>query len=103
AACWVVITKNGRFAYTSNAHDPFNDISSYAIGKDGSLMLLEANAASPGLGPTDLAMNGNTHFFYVLASRANAITGYAVSEDGSLTQVTMVGGLAPSDVGLAAI
>jgi len=48
-------------------------------------------------------MNGNTHFFYVLASRANAITGYAVSEDGSLTQVTMVGGLAPFDVGLAAI
>jgi len=103
AACWVVITKNGRFAYTSNAHDPFNDISSYAIGKDGSLMLLEANAASPGLGPTDLAMNGNTHFFYVLASRANALTGYAVSEDGSFTQVTMVGGFAPSDVGLAAI
>jgi len=102
AACWVVVTKNGRLAYTSNAHDPFNDISSYAIGKDGSLTLLHANAASPGLGPTDLAMNGNTHFFYVLASRGNLIAGYAVGADGSLSEVTMVGGLAASDVGLVA-
>ena len=103
AACWVVITNNGKFAYTSNAHDPFNDISSYAVGTDGTLTLLQVNAASPGLGPTDLAMSGNTHFFYVLASRGHAITGYAVGADGSLTQVTMAGGLAASDVGLAAM
>ena len=103
AACWVVITNNGKFAYTSNAHDPFNDISSYAVGGDGTLTLLQVNAASPGLGPTDLAMSGNTHFFYVLESRGHAITGYAVGADGSLTQVTMAGGLAASDVGLAAM
>src|SRR3989454_1663676 len=49
AACWVVISNNGKFAYTSNAHDPFNDISSYAVGGGGTLTLLQVNAAAPGL------------------------------------------------------
>jgi 6-phosphogluconolactonase (cycloisomerase 2 family) len=102
AACWVIITNSGRFAYTSNTHGPF-DISSYSVGTDGTLTLLHDNAASPGRGQTDLAMSGNAKFLYALGTGAHAIVGFSVSADGSLAQVTSVGGLSPSDVGLAAM
>ena len=101
AACWVAITNNGKFAYTTNTHG--NDISSYAIGTDGTLTLLQPNAAAPGAAPTDMGMSANSHFLYALASGSHGIVGYSVAADGSLAQVTSVGGLLPSDVGLAAM
>ena len=42
--CWAAITNDGRFAYVTNFGD--GTISSYAIGGDGSIELLEPVAAS---------------------------------------------------------
>ena len=41
AACWVVVTMNGRYTYTTNTGS--NSISGYRIGHDGSLVLLDAD------------------------------------------------------------
>lgn len=103
AACWVATTNNGKFAYTSNAHPPSNDLSAYAVGTDGTLALGQQVAAQPGIGPTDLALSANSRFLYVLDSGDGAIAGFAVHMDGSLSAIGTVSGLASSDVGLAAL
>ncbi len=103
AACWVVTTNSGRFAYTSNAHPPSNDLSAYSIGGSGSLALSQEVAARPGNGPTDLAMSGNSKFLYVLDSGDGAIAGFAVGSNGILAGIGMVSGLVGGDVGLAAL
>jgi 6-phosphogluconolactonase (cycloisomerase 2 family) len=41
AACWVVVTNDGRFAYTANAGS--GSVSGLAIAFDGSLRLLDAD------------------------------------------------------------
>ncbi len=103
AACWVVTTSNGRFAFTSNAHPPSNDLSSYAIGTGSQLTLFQEIAAQPGHGPTDLARTLNSKFLYVLDSGDGAIAAFAVHVDGSLSSVGLTSGLVAGDVGLAAL
>jgi len=53
APCWVVVTKNGKFTYTSNTGT--NNISGYKIGHNGSITLFNdgGNTASTGAGPID--------------------------------------------------
>jgi 6-phosphogluconolactonase len=102
AACWVITTNNGKFAYTSNAHPPSNDLSTYAVAPSGQLALAQEVAAKPGNGPTDLAVSGNSKFLYVLDSGDGAIAGFMVHIDGSLAAISTVSGLVASDVGLVA-
>lgn len=99
APCWVVITKNGKFAYTNNAHD--GTTSSYRIDNDGELSLLNQVAATPGLGNIDLALSHDSKFVYSLNSGVNTIAGFRVNSDGNLTLVTTVNVMSGSD-GLAA-
>jgi 6-phosphogluconolactonase (cycloisomerase 2 family) len=82
-----VTTDDGRFAYTSNTGS--GTISSYAIGHDGSLALLAANAASTGLGsaPIDIALSRHSRFLYAVASGTHAINGFRVQDDGTLTPI----------------
>ncbi len=103
AACWVVTTNNGKFAYTSNAHPPSNDLSMYAIGTSGQLALAQEVAARPGNGPTDLALSANGRFLYVLDSGDQAISAFMVHLDGSLSALGTTSGLAVGGVGLAAL
>ncbi len=99
APCWVVITKNGKFAYTNNAHD--GTTSSYRIDNDGELSLLNQVAATPGVGNIDLALSHDSKFLYSLNSGVNTITGFRVNSDGSLNLVTTVNVMGGLD-GLAA-
>jgi 6-phosphogluconolactonase (cycloisomerase 2 family) len=83
APCWVVVTGNGKYEYTANAHD--NTISSYTIGTTGSLTLLNTISAGS-VGPDlDLALSSNSHFLYV--SEGGAIAGFTVGNDGSLSSL----------------
>lgn len=102
AACWVVVTGDGRFAYTGNAAS--NSISAFAVARDGSLTLLNADgrAASTDAGATDLALSHNNQFLYVRNSRAGTIGAYAVAGDGSLTPIAGAAGLPAGTAGLAA-
>jgi hypothetical protein len=85
APCWVVTTANGRFAYTSNTGS--GTISSYAIGHNGSVTLLAADAGSTGSGsaPIDVALSRDSRYLYALGSGSHAIAGFRVESDGSLT------------------
>jgi 6-phosphogluconolactonase len=102
AACWVVVTKDGRFTYTTNTGS--NSISGYAIGRDGDLTLLDADGktADTGATPIDAALSRSSRFLYELSSGAGEIGGYAVNSDGSLDPLGAVGGLPAEAVGLAA-
>jgi 6-phosphogluconolactonase len=101
AACWIVITKNGKFAYASNTGS--NNISSYRVRSAGSLTLQEAVATPTGAGPIDMALNRNSRFLYVLNGGARSIEVFQVNRaNGRLTQGTGVSGLPNGANGLVA-
>jgi 6-phosphogluconolactonase (cycloisomerase 2 family) len=99
AACWVVVTKDGKFAYTSNSAS--NTISSYSVSPDGSLALLEVVAGS-GPVPVDMALSNNSKFLYARNAGDGTITGFRVKADGSLMPVNTVGGLPSGAAGIIA-
>jgi 6-phosphogluconolactonase len=103
APCWVVITDDGRFAYTSNTGS--GTISSYAIGHHGNIALLASTAGSTGSGsaPIDIALSRNSRFLYALTSGTHAIDGFRAQSDGSLAPLaTEPAGLPASATGLLA-
>jgi 6-phosphogluconolactonase (cycloisomerase 2 family) len=104
APCWVVITNDGRFAYTTNTGS--GSVSGYKIGFNGGLQLLNASGvtASTGTGstPLDAAFSNDGRFLYVLTPGTNNIQGFSLGSDGSLTPLTQVAGSPPSASGLAA-
>lgn len=87
SACWVAISKNGRFAYTTNAAS--GTISSYGIAADGSLTLLNGVAGSTGAGssPIDMAFSNNGAYLYALGSASHTISIFQENADGSLTAI----------------
>ena len=101
AACWVVITKHARFAFTSNTGS--GTISSYALEPDGELNLSDAVAANTGAGssPTDMALSRHSQFLYVLTPGTSNVAGFRVS-GGSLIPAATTSGLPPSSTGIAA-
>jgi 6-phosphogluconolactonase (cycloisomerase 2 family) len=102
AACWVVVTRNGRFAYTTNTGS--GNISSYDVSRDGSIALLESIAADTGAGsaPTDLALSRRSRHLFVLNSSALTLGSLRVLDDGRLVPVDIAGGLPAGATGLAA-
>jgi 6-phosphogluconolactonase (cycloisomerase 2 family) len=98
APCWLVITDNDMYAYTTNAAS--GTISTFLISDSGGLNLLSAIAANVDTPTLDLAFGEGNNYLYVL--NGNNITGFAVYEDGGLYQVTTVTGLPDSTTGLAA-
>lgn len=77
AACWIVITKNGKFAYASNTGS--NNISSYIVRPNGALTLQEAIATPTGAAPIDMALSRNSRFLYVLNAASNSIQVFRVN------------------------
>ena len=103
AACWLVVTSDGRFAYTANAGSA--NVSQYAIDADGALSLVGdgANGATDP-GPIDLDVSDGDGLLYVLNSRSGSISAFSVDrDDGSLTAIAGVSGLATGWVGLVAV
>ena len=103
APCWLVVTLNGRYAYTANAGA--GSISGFSIASDGSLALLDESGATASLGtgshPLDESVSQDGRFLYVLVDGRHTIAGYRIGEDGSLTLVGEVGTLPAGAVGLA--
>jgi len=96
APCWMVITHDGHFAYTSDADS--HTISGYSIDEDGTISLLSPNgltASTPSdTFPLEEGLSSGSHFLYVLDSRLllmppgpATIGGYQIHHDGSLTSV----------------
>jgi len=102
AACWVAITPNGRFAYTTNTGS--GSISGYRLEPNGRLTLLDPGGvtATTGGGPIDLAFTGNGQYLYSLNGSGSTISGFRVHSDGSLAPNGTTTGLPAGANGLAA-
>jgi 6-phosphogluconolactonase len=103
AACWVVITPNGRFAYVTNTGS--GSVSSYGISPStGKIALQQAVAGSIGSNgaPIDAAVSADGRSLYVLGARALAISSFQIQRDGTLVSGAVAGGLPTGVVGLAA-
>jgi 6-phosphogluconolactonase (cycloisomerase 2 family) len=104
APCWVVLTNDGRFAYTTNTGS--GSVSGYRVGFHGALQLLNADGqtASTGSGstPLDAAVSNDGRFLFVLTSGTGNIQGFTISVDGSLTPLSQAPGIPSSASGLVA-
>jgi 6-phosphogluconolactonase len=101
AACWVAITNNGKFAFTSNAGNS-STISAFNTTSNGSINLSQSVAATPGTGPVDAAISKNSKYYYVLANGAHQISAYKIGNDGSLTFIQSLTGINIGANGLVA-
>jgi 6-phosphogluconolactonase len=85
APCWVTITGDGRFAYTTNSAS--NTLSGFAVDAAGRLTELTPGAptgdAGAGATPIDLDHVG-TRFLYTLNARRGTIGTFAINGDGTL-------------------
>lgn len=102
AACWVAVTPDGRWAYTSNAGS--SSVSLYAVARGGALTLAESAAAitGPNAGALDLAVTPDGTQLHVFASRGLQLVSYTMGADGSLKPLGAAGGLPAGSAGLAA-
>ena len=101
--CWVVVTPNDRFAFTTNFAD--GAVSRYAIAPDGSLSLEDATAGisvdgKPGLRDEDLSSDGL--FLYAIDADGGSIYGWSVEAEGTLEPIGAWDGLPATVAGLAA-
>jgi 6-phosphogluconolactonase (cycloisomerase 2 family) len=101
AACWAIVTKNGRYGYVTNAGT--GNISGFSIDQDGTATLLDANGitAMTGGNPTDVAMSENSRYLYARVAALNAIAIFRVESDGSLTPQPSLTGTPSGLAGLA--
>jgi len=102
APCWVEISHNGRYLFTTNTAVP--SISRYSIAGDGTMTLLGSTALDPTTekAPIDLRLSPGGHTLYVVDGGAATISAFHVS-GGSLTAlpgapVSVTGSVAPAGI-----
>jgi 6-phosphogluconolactonase len=88
APCWVEISRDGRNLFAVNTAVP--SISSYRIRPDGTLRLIANtpfSVANPStLGPEDARLSPDGSTLWVVDSKGNALSAFAV-RDGQLSQI----------------
>jgi 6-phosphogluconolactonase len=101
AACWAVITRNGRFGYVTNAGT--GNISGFAIAPDGSAALLDIDGvtAVTGGNPTDIAVSQDGRYLYTRVANLASIAVFRIDADGSLTPLPSLTGTPSGLAGLA--
>jgi len=101
AACWVVVTSDGEFVYTTNTGSA--SVTGFAISEDGALSPLNSDGITgmTGAGPIDAALGHNSEFLYVLDSGSNSISAFRVEGDGSLSKLPDTVGLPKGANGIA--
>jgi len=101
--CWFVLTDNQRFGFLTNAQS--NDISSYRVGPQGELTLLEGDAAHtdevfPAVGPTilpaDLTLSRDSRYLYERNVMDGDVNAYAIGADGHLKLIQRLNNALPN-------
>lgn len=104
AACWVVITRNGRFAYVSNTGS--GSLTAYRVARNGSIALRDADGRTgdtgTGSGPLDIAFTNNDRFIYTLNNGTRNLGAFRVQANGALVAISGAKGLPIGANGLAA-
>lgn len=89
AACWAVVSPNGRYAYATNAGS--GSISGFRVGFDGSLTRFAdgGRTAVTGAGstPLDMVIADGGRVLYVLTGGSHTITPFRIGQDGTLTAI----------------
>lgn len=103
APCWVVITSDNRFAYTSNTAS--GNISTYTVASSGALALV-GDGANTSTGadskPIDMALDRSTKHLYVLNAGSKNIMAFDVGGDGGLKPIGAAINLPGTPAGLVA-
>jgi len=105
APCWVIITSDGDFAYSTNAGS--GTIAGFTVAPDGRLTAITPGAPTgdvgAGAGPIDLDQVGG-RLLYTLDGGRGAISTFVIAKDGRLTRGAdaTVGAAASGLQGLAA-
>lgn len=104
AACWVVTSRNGLYAFTTNAGS--SSISAFKSARDGTLTptTVDGVAGSTGEGtaPIDMALSSNGRFLYALSAIDGSIAAFRVIGNHKLVPLAGVSGLPTGLNGLAA-
>lgn len=104
APCWLVVTKGGRYAFTTNTPD--DSLSAYAIGSRGQIRLVDPDGRTgePGVGtrPLDMDLSGDGRHLYTLNIGNGTISTFRVGPRGSLTLTSTADGVPSGVNGLAA-
>jgi len=102
AACWVVVSKDGRYVYTTNAGDA--SVSGFEVRRDGELRLLDADGRTgeTGAGPIDMSFSRDGQDLYVLNGMDGSITVLHRGPQGALESAGDFGALPAGANGLAA-
>ncbi len=86
AACWVVVSRNGKYAYTSNTAS--GTLSGFMINADGSLQAItpdgKTGTVGDGSGPIDLAVSRNGRFVNSLNGGNGSISAFQMVDGGGL-------------------
>jgi 6-phosphogluconolactonase (cycloisomerase 2 family) len=98
AACWVVITNNGKYAYTTNTAS--NNLSTFGIKDVTNISVEEAIAGTTEAGPIDAAVSNNSKYLFVLNGAAHSIQSFEVAGNGTLTALQTIPGLPAGATGL---
>ncbi|MCB0178865.1 MAG: beta-propeller fold lactonase family protein [Anaerolineae bacterium] len=109
ATCWIAITTNTRFAYSTNnggdGEEEGGTISSYKVGSDGSLSLINGIAGRTGDAPVDLAITPSNQYLYNVNAGSGTVSMFKIEQkNGNLIPLGEIAGL-PDDgsaVGIAA-
>ena len=83
AACWIVVTDDGHYAYVANAGS--GEISEVGVGDDGTLTILGAASSGNASTPLDLALSANDRYLYAVTAGNGQIAEFEVNADGSLS------------------
>jgi 6-phosphogluconolactonase len=104
AICWVVVTKNGKYAYVSNAGS--GSLSAYNIARNGSISLHDADGVTGNTGagsvPIDIALSNNSRFIYSLNAGNGTLGAFRIQADGGLVALPGASGIPAGANGLAA-
>lgn len=103
APCWLVVTKGGRYVFTTNTPD--DSLSAYSVEFNGQLTLVDEDGRTgepgPGTRPLDMDLSDDGRFLYTLNIGDDTISTFRVLPDGSLSHLEAVAGVAGAN-GLAA-
>lgn len=98
AACWLVASKNGRYAFVANAAS--SSVSTFAVSPAGELSF-ERAVTIDGMTALDLALSNDGHYLYVLAAGTHGIVTFEVGADGTLTHIDTEANVPAAAAGIA--
>ncbi len=92
AACWIAITQNAEYAYTTNTASA--TVTGYKLSNKGKLTILDIDGvtAETGTSPTDMTILGNRTLF-VLNRDDGSVGVFDIMRGGALDPIQVIGGL----------